>query len=109
MGKLILLLLALLIAVIPFISGCSGNQQKTITVFCGSASKPAIEEAAKAFEEKGASVITISKAESEAFFTVLFKYSTRNWLNICQNAGVEKDAKVIQKYWDEMKWGKWER
>ena len=63
----------------------------------------------KAFEDKGAAVVTISKAESEAFFEVLFKYSNRNWLNICQNAGVEKDAKVIQKYWDEMKWGKWER
>jgi TRAP-type C4-dicarboxylate transport system substrate-binding protein len=63
----------------------------------------------KAFEEKGAQVVNISKKESEAFFDVLFKYSTRNWLNICQNAGVEKDAKVIQKYWDEMKWGKWKR
>lgn len=34
------------------VSGCTGGEQKTITAFCGSASKPAIEEAAKIFEER---------------------------------------------------------
>lgn len=63
----------------------------------------------KAFEEKGAKVIKISQKESEAFFKVLFKHSVNNWLNICKAAGVEKEAKVIQKYWDEMKWGKWKK
>jgi TRAP-type C4-dicarboxylate transport system substrate-binding protein len=61
----------------------------------------------KAFEEKGAKVVHIPDKESVAFFKVLFKHSTKNWLNICKVAGVEKDAKVVQKYWDEMKWGKW--
>jgi hypothetical protein len=28
-------------------------------------------------------------------------------MNICKTAGVEKDAKVILKYWDKMRWGKW--
>lgn len=32
--------------------GCAKGGQKTITAFCGSASKPAIEEAAKVFEER---------------------------------------------------------
>lgn len=32
------------------IGGCATGEQRTITVFCGSASKPAIEEAAQAFE-----------------------------------------------------------
>ena len=63
----------------------------------------------KAFEEKGAEVIKISKKESEAFFKVLFKHSMNNWLKISKAAGVEKDAKVIQKYWDEMKWDKWKK
>lgn len=63
----------------------------------------------KAFEEKKAEVVKISQKESEAFFKVLFKHSVNNWLNICKAAGVEKDAKVIQKYWDEMKWGKWRK
>jgi TRAP-type C4-dicarboxylate transport system substrate-binding protein len=61
----------------------------------------------KAFEEKGAKVVYISEKESVAFFKVLFKHSIRNWLNICKVAGIEKNAKVVQKYWDEMKWGKW--
>lgn len=63
----------------------------------------------KAFEEKGADVVSISKKENDRFFEVLFKYSIKNWLNTCKNAGVEKEAAVIQKYWDEMKWGKWKK
>jgi len=47
-----LLLLAGLIAVIHIISGCSGGEHNNITAFCGSASKPAMEEAAQVFEEK---------------------------------------------------------
>jgi TRAP-type C4-dicarboxylate transport system substrate-binding protein len=68
-----------------------------------------LKDTYKAFEDKGAKVVKISKEESEAFFKVLFKYSINNWLNISKTAGVEKDAKVIQKYWDEMKWGKWKK
>lgn len=63
----------------------------------------------KAFGDKGAKVVKISQKESEAFFKVLFKHSVNNWLNICKTAGVEREAKVIQKYWDEMKWGKWKK
>ena len=36
---------------IPFI-GCDGEEQREITAFVGSASKPAMEEAARAFEEE---------------------------------------------------------
>ena len=61
----------------------------------------------KAFGEKGAKVEYISEKESVAFFEVLFKHSIKNWSSICKAAGVEKDMKVVQKYWDEMKWGKW--
>jgi TRAP-type C4-dicarboxylate transport system substrate-binding protein len=61
----------------------------------------------KAFEDRGAKVVFISDKESVAFFKVLFKYSIKNWMNICKAAGVEKDAKVVNKYWDDMKWGKW--
>jgi TRAP-type C4-dicarboxylate transport system substrate-binding protein len=61
----------------------------------------------KAFEDVGAKVIFVSDKESVAFFKVLFKHSINNWMNICKAAGVEKDAKVVNKYWDKMKWGKW--
>ena len=40
-----------LLILIP-LGGCAKGEQKTITAFCGSASKPAMEEAAKVFEEK---------------------------------------------------------
>lgn len=50
MKRLLLLLLGLVI-LIPA-SGCAKTSQKEITVFCGSASKPATEEAAEAFEEE---------------------------------------------------------
>jgi len=49
--KLLVLLLAGLLILIP-IGGCAKGEQKTITAFCGSASKPATEEAAQAFEER---------------------------------------------------------
>ena len=47
---LVLLLVGLLILV--SLGGCSHGQQKTITAFSGSASKPATDEAAQAFEKK---------------------------------------------------------
>ena len=63
----------------------------------------------KAFEGVGAKVVFVSDQESVAFFEVLFKHSINNWMNICKAAGVEKDAKVVNKYWDQMKWGKWKK
>jgi len=49
--KKLLMLFLIGLSLISFV-GCANEEQKTITAFCGSASKPAIEEAAKAFEEK---------------------------------------------------------
>ncbi|MCJ7768974.1 MAG: molybdate ABC transporter substrate-binding protein [Dehalococcoidales bacterium] len=52
MKKLIFILfLAGLLIAISF-SGCSGGSDNSITVFAGSASRPAMEEAARAFEEE---------------------------------------------------------
>jgi molybdate transport system substrate-binding protein len=51
MKKTIVLLLMGLLILVSF-NGCNQEEQKTITAFCGSASKPAMEEAARAFEEK---------------------------------------------------------
>ena len=46
----VLILVGLIITVV--VGGCSAAEDNTITAFCGSASKPAMEEAAAAFEEK---------------------------------------------------------
>ena len=51
MKRLSLLFLAGLLSFLPF-GGCTKGEGKIITAFVGSASKPAMEEAAKAFEEK---------------------------------------------------------
>jgi len=51
MKKLLVLLFVGLLVFIP-VSGCFGGEEKSITAFCGSASKPAMEEAAQAFEEE---------------------------------------------------------
>jgi len=40
-----------MVVFLPF-GGCAGGEQKIITAFCGSASKPAMEEAAQAFEQE---------------------------------------------------------
>jgi len=45
-----LLLIGLLI--LTLFSGCAKGEQKTITAFCGAASKPAMDESAQAFEKK---------------------------------------------------------
>jgi len=58
-GKRYILTVLIAISAIVLIAGCIGEEmktnqekQKTITAFCGSASKPAMEEAANVFEEK---------------------------------------------------------
>ena len=44
--------IAVLLGVLLIIDGCAGDEQKAITAFCGSASKPAMEEAAQVFEKE---------------------------------------------------------
>ena len=59
MNKKFILVGLIAIAAIAIIAGCIGSEnkageekQKTIMAFCGSASKPAMEDAAKTFQEK---------------------------------------------------------
>ena len=58
------------------------------------------------FKAKGASVVKVPDDETNMLFEILFKYSIINWMKNCSAAGVEKEATVLQKYWDQMKWGK---
>lgn len=50
--KAVLVLMGMLL--FAAVGGCAGGGTKTITAFCGSASKPALEEAARAFENETA-------------------------------------------------------
>jgi molybdate transport system substrate-binding protein len=47
----ILILVVVITAVLGVFAGCAGEKNRSITVFSGSASKPAMEEAAAAFEK----------------------------------------------------------
>ena len=51
MKKSLFVVIAVVMVFITF-AGCSQEETKSITVFCGSASKPAMEEAAQVFEEE---------------------------------------------------------
>ena len=50
--KRILVLFLMGLLILPFFIGCANGEDETITAFVGSASKPAMEEAARAFEEE---------------------------------------------------------
>jgi molybdate transport system substrate-binding protein len=50
--KIYTLLMIVALLALSLFSGCNGTEPMSITVFCGSASKPAMEEAAGAFEEE---------------------------------------------------------
>jgi len=60
-----------------------------------------------AFNKLNVNIVELPAEERTKFFETLFKYSVENWLETCKNKGVADKAPVIQKYWDEMKWGKW--
>jgi TRAP-type C4-dicarboxylate transport system substrate-binding protein len=59
-----------------------------------------------AFEKAGNPPVKVSTAERDRFFKVLFKHQEANNRKIARAAGVEKEQAVIQKVWNEMKWGK---
>jgi TRAP-type transport system periplasmic protein len=59
-----------------------------------------------AFEKAGAPPVKVSTAERDQFFKVLFKHQEANNKKVAKAAGVEKEQAVIQKYWNDMKWGK---
>jgi TRAP-type C4-dicarboxylate transport system substrate-binding protein len=59
-----------------------------------------------AFEKAGTPPVRVSTQERDQFFKVLFKYQEQNNKKIAKAAGVEKEQQVIQKVWNDMKWGK---
>lgn len=59
-----------------------------------------------AFEKAGSAPVQVTPAERDQFFKILFKYQEENNQKIAKTAGVEKEQAVIQKIWNDMKWGK---
>ena len=50
--KILIVSMVIFMFISPLLSGCADEEKKSITVFAGSASKPAMEEAARVFEEE---------------------------------------------------------
>jgi len=67
------------------------------------------EETYEAFKKLNVDIVELSTEDRTMFFESLFKYSIENWLDTCRKKGVVDKAPVIQKYWDEMKWGRWQK
>lgn len=67
------------------------------------------QETYEKFQNAGVDIVTLPIEERDRFFEVLFKHSLENWLEVCEKKGVSDEAAVIQKYWDEMKWGRWKK
>lgn len=61
------------------------------------------------FKERGVPVIDITQEEKDMFFEAISRHAAKDWLENAQAAGVGDEARVIQKYWDKMKWGKWKK
>jgi len=60
-------------------------------------------------KQAGVEIVELSKEESDAFFESLARYANEDWLENAENRGVGDQAAVIEKYWNDMKWGKWEK
>lgn len=66
-----------------------------------------LQETYDKFRESGVDIVELPAEERTRFFDTLFKYSLENWLEVCEKKGVADKAPAFQKYWDEMKWGRW--
>lgn len=97
------IVLGLLITVI----GCSVEETKSITVFCGSASKPAMEEAAQAFEEETGTTVFLNFSGSGTMLAQmkvsesgdLYIPGSPDYMAMAINDGVvEPDTVVILSY-----------
>jgi TRAP-type C4-dicarboxylate transport system substrate-binding protein len=67
-----------------------------------------LEKAYEMFEASDVDIVTVPKEESDAFFQVLSQNAMEDWLKNAEARKVSDEAAVIQKYWDEMIWGRWD-
>lgn len=65
------------------------------------------EKTFEVFEQAGVDIVHLSKEESDRFWEVMSRHATEDWLENAKTKGLEDQADVIRKYWDEMRWGRW--
>lgn len=66
-----------------------------------------VRETYATFEKYGVDLVILPEEETRAYCELLSSYSMAEWLRNAAARGVSDQAAVIQKYWDEMKWGRW--
>jgi TRAP-type C4-dicarboxylate transport system substrate-binding protein len=66
-----------------------------------------LEKTYDALRQAGVEIVELPPEESQAFLESLARYASEDWLENAKNRGVGDKAAVLEKYWDEMKWGKW--
>ena len=63
----------------------------------------------EAFKKAGVPIIELSEEDNMMFWEVYLRHGKENYLDNAEKMGVLDQARVIQKYWDEMKWGNWKK
>jgi TRAP-type C4-dicarboxylate transport system substrate-binding protein len=66
-----------------------------------------VEETHEMFELSGVDIVDPPRDEVNKFWEEFARVATQDWLDNAKEKGVGEQAAVIQKYWDDMKWGKW--
>ena len=103
------LFVVVFVAVVVLITtaGCGGEDTKSITIFCGSASKPAMEEAAQVFEEETGITVYLNFSGSGMMLSQmkisesgdLYIPGSPDYMEMAINDGVvEPDTVVIISY-----------
>lgn len=67
-----------------------------------------VEDTYDTFKKAGVPLVSVSKEENDAFFEVLLRYATEEYMDNTKARGVDDKAAVILKYWNKMKLDKGE-
>lgn len=73
------------------------------------ADKHHLEESYAAFKKNNVPIIKLSDEDNMMFWDVYFKHSKKENISTAERVGVKDEALVIQKYLDDMKWGKYKK
>lgn len=97
-----ILVIALALFLVIGVIGCAGAEKSSITVFAGSASKPALEDAAAAFEEETGIKVYLNFGGSGTMLSQmkvartgdLYIPGSPDYIEIARNDGVIDDARI---------------
>jgi TRAP-type C4-dicarboxylate transport system substrate-binding protein len=73
------------------------------------ADKQRVAKTYEMFKKSEATMTNMTDEEYMKFFTLFSKYATEEYLENAQKRHVEAQAKTIDTYWEEMRWGRWHK